>query len=104
MIERDSSSKTCSSAAGGSPSHSAWSVSQGFGGLETGRGIPAEYRVPPRTEASMPKTLFRALAPLLLAAGTALAAMHEPIPSPTPDHHERKPDDVFRLQPLRGDV
>ena len=52
----------------------------------------------------MTKTLFRALAFLLLASGTARAVTHEPVPTPTPDHHDRKPDDVFRLQPLRGNV
>ena len=51
----------------------------------------------------MTRTLFRSLAFLLLA-GTALARTHEPVPTPTPDHHERKPDEVFRLRPLRGDV
>jgi hypothetical protein len=40
MIERASSSNTSRRAAGGSPSHSAWIVSHGFGGLETGRGMP----------------------------------------------------------------
>ena len=52
----------------------------------------------------MTKTLFRALALLLLASAAALAETHAPAPTPTPDHHDRKPDDVFRLQPLRGDV
>jgi hypothetical protein len=45
MIDFASSSKTSSSAGGGSPSHSAWMVSQGFGGLETGRGTGADYSV-----------------------------------------------------------
>ena len=40
-------------------------------------------------------------AALLLAAAGALA---QPKATPTPDHHERKADDVFRLQPLAGGV
>ena len=40
-IERARSSKTSSFASGGSPSHSAWTDSQGFGGLETGLTMEA---------------------------------------------------------------
>ena len=35
----------------------------------------------------------------LLAAALVAAA---PSPAPTPDHHDRKAGDVFRLQPLSG--
>jgi cyclase len=52
----------------------------------------------------MMKTLPRALAFLLLASGAARAVAHEPVPTPTPDHHDRQPGDIFHLQPLRGDV
>jgi cyclase len=52
----------------------------------------------------MTKTLPRALAFLLFASGAALAVAREPVPTPTPDHHDRQPGDIFRLQPLRGDV
>jgi cyclase len=34
----------------------------------------------------------------------ALLLSAQPGPTPTPDHHERKPDDVFRLKPLSGGV
>ena len=37
----------------------------------------------------------------LLASAFVAAS---PNPTPTPDHHERKPGDVFRLQPLSGGV
>jgi glyoxylase-like metal-dependent hydrolase (beta-lactamase superfamily II) len=50
----------------------------------------------------MTTTALRALTLLLLSSGAVIAAT--PPPTPTPDHHGRKPDDVFRLQPLRGDV
>ncbi len=41
-------------------------------------------------------------AAFLLAA--LCAAQREPAPAPTPDHHDRKPEDVFTLKPLGGDV
>jgi len=50
----------------------------------------------------MPKTPLRAFASLLLAAGIARAAA--PPPTPTPDHHDGQPNEVFRLQALRGGV
>ena len=50
----------------------------------------------------MPRIAAGALA-LSLCAATAAAAP-APNPTPTPDHHDRKPEDVFRLQPLRGSV
>jgi cyclase len=50
----------------------------------------------------MPRIAAGALA-LSLCAATA-AAVPAPNPTPTPDHHDRKPEDVFRLQPLRGSV
>jgi cyclase len=41
-------------------------------------------------------------------AGTALlvplVSLAQARPSPTPDHHDRPPDTVFRVQPLGGDV
>ena len=40
---------------------------------------------------------------IALFAGTSLIAQ-APRPSPTPDHHERAPHDVFRVQPLGGIV
>jgi cyclase len=52
----------------------------------------------------MTKTLPRALAFLLLVSGASRAVAREPVPTPTPDHHDRQPGDIFRLQPLRGDV
>ncbi|MGE5277286.1 MAG: MBL fold metallo-hydrolase [Acidobacteriota bacterium] len=44
-----------------------------------------------------------ALAGIALLSGLAAAAQ-APAPKPTPDHHERPPDTVFRVQPLGGDV
>jgi cyclase len=50
----------------------------------------------------MPRIAAGALALSLCAAMAAAAPA--PNPTPTPDHHDRKPEDVFRLQPLRGSV
>ncbi len=44
-----------------------------------------------------------ALAGIALLFGLAAAAQ-TPAPKPTPDHHDRPPDTVFRVQPLGGDV
>lgn len=41
---------------------------------------------------------------LLLVAAAAALVGASPNPAPTPDHHNRKPGDVFRLQPLPGSV
>src|SRR5213592_4946290 len=38
---------------------------------------------------------------LILAAAFCAA---QPKPTPTPDHHDRKPEDVFRVKPLSGGV
>lgn len=43
------------------------------------------------------------LAGIALLAGLAAAAQ-TPAPKATPDHHERPPETVFRVQPLGGDV
>src|SRR6266550_3125781 len=43
----------------------------------------------------------------ICSAGLTLAAAlcaAQPKPAPTPDHHERKPEDVFRVKPLSGGV
>jgi cyclase len=48
----------------------------------------------------MRRALISAVA---LLAGVALLGQAAP-PSPTPDHHERSPQDVFRVQPLAGGV
>ena len=49
----------------------------------------------------MRKTFSGALLCSMLAVGAPAAA---PNPTPTPDHHDRKPDDIFRLKPLSGGV
>jgi len=41
---------------------------------------------------------------LALFSAVAAALSPAPNPTPTPDHHDRKPEDVFRLQPLRGNA
>ena len=43
------------------------------------------------------------LAAALCAAAT-LATAQTPAATPTPDHHDRQPDDIFRLKPLPGGV
>ena len=51
-------------------------------------------------------TLVAAVAALSVAALAALPAVvaAQPKPTPTPDHHERKPDEVFRKQELSRGV
>jgi glyoxylase-like metal-dependent hydrolase (beta-lactamase superfamily II) len=88
-----------SSAAGGSPRYSACTDCQGFGGLETGRVIPPEYRVGRQNGGLMRKVICGAA---LVLAAAAVGA--QPKLTPTPGHHERKADDVFRLKPLSGGV
>jgi glyoxylase-like metal-dependent hydrolase (beta-lactamase superfamily II) len=39
-----------------------------------------------------------------LCAAASLAHAQTPAPTPTPDHHDRKPDDIFKLKPLSGGV
>ncbi len=50
---------------------------------------------------------FRSLltiASLPLLGAVAHAHQNAPNATPTPDHHERRPGDIFRLQPLAGNV
>ena len=51
----------------------------------------------------MPKSLVLSSAVFLAAAASTLSAQ-TPAPQPTPDHHERKADDVFKVEPLGGNV
>lgn len=39
-----------------------------------------------------------------LAAGAPVLLAQAPAATPTPDHHERSPQDIFKLKPLAGDV
>ena len=41
---------------------------------------------------------------VFLAALASAAPAQAPAPQPTPDHHERKADDVFKVEPLGGNV
>jgi len=50
----------------------------------------------------MAKVIGAALLLVLASAGAPAAPV--PGPTPTPDHHDRKADDVFRLEPLPGNV
>ncbi len=50
------------------------------------------------------RTLRRAPVLALLLAALVVLVGAAPNPTPTPDHHDRKPGDVFRLQPLSGGV
>ena len=50
------------------------------------------------------RTLRRAPVLALLLAALVVLVGAAPSPTPTPDHHDRKPGDVFRLQPLSGGV
>jgi glyoxylase-like metal-dependent hydrolase (beta-lactamase superfamily II) len=52
--------------------------------------------------ASMRKAIGGTLLLLVVAAGAP--GLTAPQPTPTPDHHDRKPEDVFRLKPLLSGV
>ena len=41
---------------------------------------------------------------LAVAAGASVAGAQAPAATPTPDHHERSPQDIFKVKPLAGGV